>query len=134
MYKASISDFLEMRIILSSMVRVSEDTKVRYGINKVLDRINKNADFTDFLDRAMDKKMELAKEVDGKIVRDENNEPEVKSEHRSELREWFKKEGEKLMEVEPYIVSCESFKEDIFLIEKLNGLVFQVKIEELLGE
>jgi hypothetical protein len=132
MYKASISDFLEIRIVLSGILSNTEDTKVRYGASKVLDRINKHTEITEFIDKAMDKKIEWAKEVDGKIVRDDNNEPEIKSDKRADYRNWFKKESEKLIEVEPYVVSHESFKDDIFLIEKLNGLLFNAKIEEML--
>ena len=132
MYKASISDFLEIRMVLSSILINYGDTKVRYGVSKLLDRINKHPEIADFIDRAMDKKIEWAKEKDGRIVRDENNEPELKQDKRDEYRNWFKHESEKLIEIQPYIVSHETFKEDIFLVEKLNGLLFDAKIEELL--
>lgn len=132
MYKASISDFLEIRIVLSGILSNTPDTKVRYGASKILDRINKHPEVSEFIDKAMDKKIEWAKEVDGKIVRDENNEPEIKSDKRADYRSWFKHESEKLIEIQPYIVSHETFREDIFLVEKLNGLLFDAKIEELL--
>lgn len=132
MYKASISDFLEARVILTSLLNTSEDTKVRYGISKLLEKINKNSDIKEFLEKSMDKKVEYAKESEGRIVRDNYGEPELKPERRADYRNWFKTEAEKLTEVEPYIISCETFKDDVFLIEKLNGLLFQVNIEELL--
>lgn len=132
MYKASISDFLEARIILTSLLNNSEDTKVRYAISKLLEKINKNPDIKEFLEKSMDKKVEYAKELEGKIVRDNYGEPELKPERRADYRNWFKVEAEKITEVEPHIISCETFKQDIFLIEKLNGLLFQVNIEELL--
>lgn len=131
MYKASIEYFLEARFILSQLLS-TEDTKVRYAVNKVLERINKNKDMISFIDEGMDKKVEYAKEKDGKIVRDENNEPEIKNEHRKQYRDWYNNAVKKEMEVEPYIISYEPFKSEIYLIEKLNGLLFSVKIEELL--
>lgn len=135
MYKASISDFIEIRAMLYSILQANMgDTKTKYGVNKMIERITKNPEIANFLDKAMDKKIELAKEKDGIILRDSNGEPEIKPEKRNEYREWFRSESEKLIEIEPYIISCEYFKEDVFLIEKLNGLLFSVNIDSLLEE